>query len=50
MFHFMGTMMLLMTNDQGTCQLYDAETGVLQHNFVFYQSFTSKQRQPAKVA
>ena len=34
--------MLLTTNDQGTCQLYDSETGVLQHEFIFHQSFSSK--------
>ena len=39
MFHFKDTLMLLMTNDQGTCQLYEAESGVLQHEFIFEQSF-----------
>ena len=54
MFHFMNTMMLLMTNDQGTCQLYDCDSGVLQHSFEFDQSFTAKdmdkqQKRPGKV-
>ena len=35
MFHFQETLMLLTTNDQGTCQLFDAESGVLQHEFIF---------------
>ena len=35
MFHFQGTLMLLLTNEQGNCQLYDSETGVLQHEFEF---------------
>ena len=41
MFHFQETLMLLTTNDQGTCQLFDAESGVLQHEFIFEQSFSS---------
>ena len=33
MFHFQSTLMLLTTDDQDRCQLFDADSGVLQHEF-----------------
>ena len=41
LFHFQGTLMLIQTNEHGDCQLYDCETGVLQHAFVFDQAFNT---------
>ena len=41
MFQFADTLMLLTTNELGHCQLFDAANGVLQHSFVFDQSFGS---------
>lgn len=35
LFHFQGTLMLLTTNEMGHCQLFDCETGVFQHEFIF---------------
>ena len=35
MFHFQGSLMLLTTNELGHCRLFDCDTGVLQHDFVF---------------
>lgn len=43
-FHFHNTQMLLCTNEHGNCQLFDSETGVLQHEFIFDQSFGSKKK------
>ena len=42
MFQFGDNLLLLTTNEQGNCQLFDAENGVLQHEFIFDQSFGSK--------
>lgn len=36
--------MLICTNEQGNCQLFDCESGVLQHEFIFDQSFGSKKK------
>ena len=35
MFHFQSTLMLLTTDDQDRCQLFDCDSGVLQHEFTF---------------
>jgi len=37
--------MVLLTNEQGNCQLYDVGSGILQHEFIFDQAFGSKKKQ-----